>query len=206
MGSRFFPAKAINRWQLFGCALLVTLLSACVTPKEWEQRQQRIVTELRQNPHMMVQPIDAGGISAQVRSGVSFQRESMAPTPELYGVLDNVISALGENRADYRIVVLGHTDNTDPKNPQNTNQTISSTRAALVARYLADNGIDKSLVSSEGKGASQPLVDNETEEGRSVNRRIELLILPISGNRHEMMLPLLQRTSELSPDHPLMNK
>lgn len=171
--------KATHVGRFLCCALAVLLLSSCITTKEWEQRQQRIVTELRKNSHLMVTPLDTGGISAQVRSGISFQRESMAPTPELYGVLDHVINVLNGSGADYRIVVIGHTDNAEPKNPLNTNYLISATRAALAARYLTDKGIDKSLVLSEGRGEKYPLVDNDTEEGRNVNRRIELQILPI---------------------------
>ena len=177
--SGFFSGKTFSVGQLLCCALATVLLSSCVTMQEWEQRQQRIVTELRQNPHLMVTPLEAGAISAQVRSGISFQLDSMAPTTELHGVLDHVIHALRDNSADYKIVVVGHTDNIDPKNRNNTNYFISSTRAALVARYLVQKGIDRSLVSHEGKGPDHPLVDNETEEGRNVNRRIELQILPI---------------------------
>lgn len=190
MVTSFFSNEAINRWRLFCCVLLVALLSSCQTwPVKESSWEQQIISELRQNPHLMVQHLDPEGISAQVRSGDSFQVDSLAPTPALYGVLDHVISVLHKNRAAYRIVVVGHTDNLDPKNPQNTNYLISSRRAALVKRYLIDKGIDESLVSSEGKGSAYPLVDNETEEGRNVNRRIELLILPVRKTGTECPSP-----------------
>jgi len=184
--------------QLFCCVLAAALLTSCASKgskrqrlannaqfggsggavaKNWPQ-QQRILAGLQQNLHMKAEPLDTGGISAQVLSGISFYQDSITPTTELYNVLDYVVGVLQRSRAVCRIIVLGHTDNNPPKNPQNTNQSISLKRAEVVAHYLVSKGIRKSLISFEGRGADYPLADNSTEEGRSVNRRIELLILP----------------------------
>jgi outer membrane protein OmpA-like peptidoglycan-associated protein len=71
------------------------------------------------------------------------------------------------------IKVVGHTDNvgTDAYN-----QTLSERRANSVADYLLSQGVAPNKVSSEGKGESEPVAENDTEEGRAKNRRVDLHI------------------------------
>jgi OOP family OmpA-OmpF porin len=57
-------------------------------------------------------------------------------------------------------------------------QTISRDRAKLVADYFIAQGFARAeLVESRGFGGDQPLADNDTEEGRQLNRRVEILLL-----------------------------
>jgi outer membrane protein OmpA-like peptidoglycan-associated protein len=69
--------------------------------------------------------------------------------------------------------VSGHTDNTGK---EDYNLTLSSERAEVVAEFLLDRGVDPERVSSNGKGSSQPILPNNTPEGRRKNRRVEILI------------------------------
>jgi outer membrane protein OmpA-like peptidoglycan-associated protein len=71
------------------------------------------------------------------------------------------------------IKVIGHTDSVGS---DEYNQALSERRASSVAAYLLSQGIAPSKLTSEGKGESQPLADNETDEGRAKNRRVELHI------------------------------
>ncbi len=86
---------------------------------------------------------------------------------------------LGDNDL---ILIEGHTDdiNIDP-NGRNaklrTNQTLSKRRAKNVADYLIKElGVNASQIKIEAKGAAYPLADNLTEEGRQLNRRVEVLV------------------------------
>lgn len=58
-----------------------------------------------------------------------------------------------------------------------SNQTLSELRAAAVANYLIDNGIDPARIQYKGFGGRKPMASNDTEVGRSQNRRVELMII-----------------------------
>ena len=71
------------------------------------------------------------------------------------------------------IKVVGHTDSVGS---DAYNQGLSERRASSVAEYLLSQHVAPSKVTSEGKGESEPVADNETDAGRAKNRRVELHI------------------------------
>lgn len=73
-----------------------------------------------------------------------------------------------------RIEVGGHTDG---EGTVDYNQHLSEKRAQAVVEYLISNGIDKQRLQYKGYGKSNPISTNDTEEGRSLNRRVEFVIL-----------------------------
>lgn len=85
-------------------------------------------------------------------------------------VLDRLVAHLSQN-PDIQVQIEGHADNTG-----NTalNKRLSRLRAQAVSDYLLKNGIPAQKISIEAFGDSQPIADNETEEGRSRNRRVEV--------------------------------
>lgn len=86
--------------------------------------------------------------------------------------LDGLMGKLSHaNVASIRVV--GHTDSvgTDAYN-----EGLSERRASSVVEYLLTQGLAPEKLTSEGKGESEPVADNETEEGRAQNRRVELHI------------------------------
>lgn len=72
------------------------------------------------------------------------------------------------------IIVVGHTDSTGNAA---ANQRLSVARAEAVKTYLVSKGIERNRIYTEGKGASQPVADNRTAEGRSKNRRVEIEVV-----------------------------
>ena len=54
------------------------------------------------------------------------------------------------------------------------NMKLSNDRAASVAQYLKDNGVDESRIASEGFGPDRPIAPNKTTAGRAKNRRVEM--------------------------------
>ncbi|WP_296311494.1 OmpA family protein [Winogradskyella sp. UBA3174] len=68
------------------------------------------------------------------------------------------------------IEIYGHTDNVGLGS---RNKELSEQRAKAVADYLISQGLNRSRVESFGFGSSKPVSDNETEEGRQLNRRVE---------------------------------
>jgi outer membrane protein OmpA-like peptidoglycan-associated protein len=71
------------------------------------------------------------------------------------------------------ITVIGHTDS---KGTNRYNQTLSENRANSVAVYTSQNGINNNRVTAIGKGETDPIATNDTEEGSASNRRVEFVI------------------------------
>ena len=86
--------------------------------------------------------------------------------------LDKLINVLNKY-PDTDIEILGHTDN---KGTDEYNQGLSERRANSVSGYLNDHGITSGRVSTKGMGENDPIASNDTEEGRSQNRRVEFVI------------------------------
>ena len=79
-------------------------------------------------------------------------------------------------RPGWLIVVSGHTDNTG--NPQ-LNQTLSQKRAEAVRDWMRDTGdVPESCFAVQGYGESRPVATNDTPEGRTLNRRVEISLVP----------------------------
>ena len=97
--------------------------------------------------------------------------------------LNKVADFLNDNPT-VKISVEGHTDNEGSKEG---NTKLSKNRAKSVYQYLIEKGIDKSRLSIKGFGSSQPVADNETEEGRKKNRRIEVILTPKLDELFELL-------------------
>jgi chemotaxis protein MotB len=87
------------------------------------------------------------------------------------------------NVKDQAIRIEGHTDNVpigpDLATRYPTNWELSVARATAVARYLQEKiGVDPRSISATGYGQYQPIASNETEQGRTRNRRIEIVLVP----------------------------
>jgi chemotaxis protein MotB len=74
--------------------------------------------------------------------------------------------------------VEGHTDNVPLGRGAYTNWELSSARALAVVRYLQDQGVDPARLAAAGYGEFKPIAPNDTPEGRSQNRRIEIVLAP----------------------------
>ena len=85
--------------------------------------------------------------------------------------IDQVAAMLKSNAA-LNIEVAGHTDNVGAAD---ANQKLSEARAAAVVKALAARGIAAGRLTAKGYGATQPVADNRTEDGRGKNRRVELV-------------------------------
>jgi len=76
------------------------------------------------------------------------------------------------------IVVTGHTDN---RGTAQLNQTLSDQRARAVADALVADGVSAARITTRGVGASMPVADNTTPEGRAQNRRVEITVDDATG-------------------------
>ena len=91
-----------------------------------------------------------------------------------YPLLQEVIDILQDSPQITLVLIEGHTDN---KGNDVTNKKLSQDRATAVKNYLITHGISPSRLQAIGYGAEKPLTSNDTEEGRSLNRRVVFTIM-----------------------------
>ncbi len=103
---------------------------------------------------------------------VLFDFDKSDLTPAAKAQLDTLMDKL-RNADVVSIKVIGHTDS---KGSDAYNQALSERRASSVAAYLLSQGLAPNKLTSEGRGESEPVADNATDEGRAENRRVELHI------------------------------
>lgn len=75
-----------------------------------------------------------------------------------------------------RVEVAGHTDNTGS---DTINQQLSLNRARSASKFLVDLGINTKVLTTRGYAATQPVASNDSQEGRSENRRVEIRFVEI---------------------------
>jgi OmpA-OmpF porin, OOP family len=125
-------------------------------------------------------PVTADGMVDELKTtgkflltGVSFKDE----TNELIGDSDKMLAelanALGKT-PEVKVKIDVHTDNLEgPK----TSQEITQKRAQVVGEWLEKHGVAKERIVAQGSGSADPIGDNETDDGRAKNRRIEVVKL-----------------------------
>jgi len=119
---------------------------------------------------------DGDNINLVMPGNITFVTAGHDLSADFHAVLDSVILVLQEFDKTI-IVVSGHTDS---KGSVDYNQALSERRADSVAEYLLDQGVVVARLETIGFGEANPLADNATAEGRSLNRRVELSLLPIT--------------------------
>lgn len=99
---------------------------------------------------------------------LTFDFDTARLTADAREVLDD-FAAMLHGQDNLTVEIIGHTDSLGRAD---YNQRLSERRAAAVKSYLVDRGIGDDRLSASGRGESQPVASNETEEGRSANRRV----------------------------------
>ena len=116
-------------------------------------------------------------ITLNMPGNVTFATDSSDLSPAFFDVLNSVGKVLGE--FDQTVVeVAGHTDSTGS---DAYNQSLSERRSASVSTYLQAQGVLSQRLITVGMGESRPVADNSTTEGRQLNRRVEITMVPVTA-------------------------
>ncbi|MGD2133794.1 MAG: OmpA family protein [Maricaulaceae bacterium] len=105
---------------------------------------------------------------------IHFDLNSAVVSEESNALLES-IAAIAAECAPFSLRIEGHTDDTGVVQ---LNRSLAVRRAQTVLDRLVDAGVDPARLSAVGFGATRPMADNDTEEGRRANRRIEIIVVP----------------------------
>ena len=118
-------------------------------------------------------PVVAAKEEAMILRGINFDFDKYNIKPQFEAVLNEAAATLMK-RPEIKIVIEGHTDSIGSVE---YNQKLSERRAKSVYDYFLKKGVSASRMKTIGYGKSRPKADNATEEGRAINRRVELKVM-----------------------------
>jgi type IX secretion system PorP/SprF family membrane protein len=142
-------------------------------------KEEDMSTRLRQKQDSVITAANAGNLKHEplilekATLHFNFEFNSTTLDEETTDYLDELAKALIDN-PELKIKLVGHTDNVGS---EKFNQRLSLNRAQNLKDYLVEKGVDTTRIAADGKGMKEPLNNNETEEDRARNRRVELTIL-----------------------------
>lgn len=124
----------------------------------------------------------AAGISTENRSinfnDILFKYDSDSILTESNESLNEAFSFL-DDIPQLKVKIVGHTSN---EGKAKYNEKLSKKRAVAVLNYLVGKGISENRMNAEGKGSSEPVAENDTDENKQKNRRIQFIITD-DGNK-----------------------
>jgi flagellar motor protein MotB len=124
-------------------------------------------------------------LTLALASGEVFALGDATMTPTGTSLLERIGAALQQFRIQ-RIEVAGHTDSipvrSDNRRPFRDNLELSQARAHHAGQTLIDGGLGADRIKTVGYAATKPIASNKTAEGRSKNRRVEIIVTPWSAS------------------------
>ena len=131
--------------------------------------------ETRSDSANYLSNVDVTGLNpgdAVILQNIQFEFDKSDLTSDSQTGIEILTKFLQRN-PNLNVELAGHTDNVGS---DSHNQKLSAERAEVVRKALINNGIDSSRLSAKGYGATKPLVPNDSEEHRALNRRTEMII------------------------------
>ena len=147
---------------------------------------------------------EGSGVIAKlaIPAGAVFAFNSSDLNENSKAVIDEYKKALGPELTDaYMVLVVGHTDTSGDAG---YNKEISRKRAQSVADYLVSSGVKEDAIRVVGRGSAEPLVSNETLDGRKENRRVDIFVVAEVRALDAIIFPSAvlfeRRSADLSPE------
>ncbi|RYZ98827.1 MAG: OmpA family protein [Sphingobacteriaceae bacterium] len=145
------------------------------------RKMDRQAAEIKQTVPGATVTREGEGIIVKFDSGILFDVNKTALKSAAQTNLENLSASL-KNNPQTNISIIGHTDNTGS---DTYNQDLSVRRAQAVKTFITGNGVAASRLTTLGKGEGEPIGDNTTEDGRSQNRRVEIVIVANEALKQE---------------------
>jgi len=126
----------------------------------------------REANQIKISRLTDNSLKIDLSSEVSFDINSARVKPGFFTSLDKIADVF-DDYPNTAVHIIGHTDSTGT---DEHNQELSVNRAVSVERYLVRQGVDDLRIRADGRGESSPVASNETVDGRSLNRRVEIIV------------------------------
>jgi len=110
----------------------------------------------------------------EIKEKIQFELAKATILEASFSLLDEIADIIKKNPHIKKIAIEGHAS---AEGDAKKNTKLSDDRAKSVATYLTGKGVDAGRLTAKGFGAKKPIADNETEEGREKNRRVEFVIV-----------------------------
>ena len=172
----------LRKFAAIAPVLAAIVLSGCVSANKFDAldaKYQQLLASYTSD-QAEIQKLD-GRLKVTFRDQILFPEGGFRLTTSSEATLAKLVPVL-TGLQQTKVVVDGYTDNV-PIGPElqrdgiATNFDLSSRRADGVVDYLRRQGINPSLLSAQGFGATNPVASNDTAEGRAKNRRIEVSLV-----------------------------
>jgi chemotaxis protein MotB len=156
------------------------VLSPARVKEDLENLQRELEQSLSSQiaSHAISMKMDRAGLVISLREAGFFSSGSATPKPDALPALRQIAASLG--RTPYDLRIEGHTDNVPIHTAEfDSNWELSSARATHIAHIFLDlKAIPPERISAAGYSEYHPTAGNDTAEGRSENRRVDLVVLP----------------------------
>jgi outer membrane protein OmpA-like peptidoglycan-associated protein len=136
------------------------------------QRQKEQMEAATAGTGVTVSQTGDNRLKLDIPSDVSFDTNRYEIKPDFRSVLDQFANSLQQNPGT-RVTIIGHTDSTGN---DAINNPLSVNRAASTRDYLSARGVAMNRISIDGRGSREPVASNDTTDGRSRNRRVEIFV------------------------------
>jgi outer membrane protein OmpA-like peptidoglycan-associated protein len=143
-----------------------------------KQDLDKALAKERESGSINVTKLENHSVKITMTGQTAFETGSTSIKPAFNTTMDklaDIVNRYGKTS----LTVVGHTDH---KGTTEGNQKLSEARAHAVGQYLRDKGVKDVRVVEIGKGEVEPIASNDTEEGRRMNRRVEILVEPVVAN------------------------
>jgi outer membrane protein OmpA-like peptidoglycan-associated protein len=118
-------------------------------------------------------------LKLDIPSDVSFDVGRSAIKPNFAPILNQFATSLNQNPVT-TVTIIGHTDSTGS---DAINNPLSIDRADSARDYLVSRGVARTRIATDGRGSREPVADNNTQQGRDKNRRVEIYVAEQVANR-----------------------
>jgi outer membrane protein OmpA-like peptidoglycan-associated protein len=173
-GAAIGSATGGNR-RAIGTGAVVGALAGAAGGYLWSQRmeaQKRQMEAATRGTGVSVTQTANNELKLAIPSDVSFDVGRAAIKPNFAPVLDQFSTGL-RNNPNAEVRIIGHTDSTGT---DAINNPLSVERAASTRDYLVARGVPATAFRIEGRGSREPVADNNTDQGRAQNRRVEIYV------------------------------
>ena len=163
-------------------SLSLILLSGCVSQTKYDDlnaQYQQLQAAFNDDQAEIV--LLKGELKVTMLDGVLFSEGGYTLNQDSKDILNKLVPTL-TGLKETKIIVDGFTDNVPigaklKRQGIASNLELSSKRADVVVQYLLDQGINPDIIAGEGYGERKPAASNDTSDGRSKNRRIEVTLI-----------------------------